>query len=70
MIGALRDRKTPEDDCLADCFERGAGRRVGGGCYHLCFAYRRDRNIGTWRRPDRWEACRQLLDAAQTDAPH
>src|SRR5262245_256001 len=62
MINALRERDTPEDDCLADCFERGTGRDIGGGCYHVCFAYREDRSIGNWKEPEAWLACEVLRD--------
>ena len=57
IIRALRDRRTPEDDCLADCFESGRGQRIGGGCYHVCFAHKSGRNIATWRDPEGWQAC-------------
>jgi len=58
MIRALRARTTPEDDCLADCFESGKGRHIGGGCYHVCFAHKGVRsNIATWRDPEGWQAC-------------
>ena len=60
MIDALRKRKTAEDDCLAECFERGTGRNVGGGCYHICFAYRDDRDLGAWTQPEAWQACEVL----------
>ena len=29
-------RKKDGDRCLIDCIERGAGRNVGGGCWHAC----------------------------------
>ncbi len=57
-FGALRKRKTPEDDCLADCLQRdeSAGGIVGG-CYHVCFAYQPDRDIRKWVKPPEWQEC-------------
>ncbi|MBS2022108.1 MAG: alpha/beta fold hydrolase [Deltaproteobacteria bacterium] len=57
MLGALRKRKTPADDCLADCFQHGKGKHLGGGCYHVCFAYQADRSIGDWVEPPEWKEC-------------
>lgn len=38
-VEVFRARGLEGDECMADCIESGEGRSVGGGCYHLCFAY-------------------------------
>ena len=31
-----------KDICYVDCFSRGLGIGLGGGCYHTCYAYTQD----------------------------
>jgi len=35
-IGLLAKRCGNLDACFVKCFASGYGRRIGGGCYHLC----------------------------------
>lgn len=39
LFSLLENRCAPGDQCLLDCFASGAGDGVGGGCWHICFAY-------------------------------
>ena len=39
LVDLHRERGLEGDKCIADCLEHGGGENVGGGCWHVCFAY-------------------------------
>tara|TARA_R110000868_G_scaffold294140_1_gene554675 strand:- start:122 stop:436 length:315 start_codon:yes stop_codon:yes gene_type:complete len=39
VIALHHERGLEGDKCIVDCMINGEGRNVGGGCYHMCFAY-------------------------------
>lgn len=53
QIEKLAARCLPADDCLVQCLSSADGKKVGGGCEHVCFA-------GLHRRPPNppgWSEC-------------
>jgi len=55
-LARLKERCDPNDQCLAACIAQGAGRNIGGQCWHLCFAY----TDKVWTEPDNWAECGSL----------
>ncbi len=39
-LAALRAAGDPQTDCMEECIRTRAGVRIGGGCWHVCYAYR------------------------------
>jgi len=37
-----RCNKGQGDDCIVRCLAKGGGKNIGGGCWHICFAYQED----------------------------
>ena len=61
-LALLRERCNEGDACLVDCIANGRDRAVGddgevevigGGCWHLCFAY----SDFEWDVPEGFDAC-------------
>jgi len=40
-VNALREAGDPGANCMAGCIRQRAGVNIGGGCWHLCYAYQR-----------------------------
>jgi hypothetical protein len=59
QLDQLKSRCHVDDRCLASCIAQGAGKNIGGGCWHLCFAYRNEK----WIEPDGWEDCEFVTSA-------
>jgi len=53
----IRARCGSEDACLATCLARGEGRRIGGGCWHVCGTYR----VVDWEEPEGWSECNHAV---------
>lgn len=51
-------RCNPEDVCLVDCIAHRKAERIGGGCYHSCYAYTGIR----WTRPQGVDECNEPSD--------
>lgn len=45
QLRAARSRCHPLDACLLQCMDVGGGENVGGGCWHVCYAYHDDVEI-------------------------
>ena len=49
----LAARCTVADKCLVACIRNGEGKNIGGGCFHICNAYRQ----WVWEPPTGWDTC-------------
>ncbi len=57
-LRAYQERNDRGDDCMIRCLARGAGRNIGGGCWHICYAYTGRPMI----LPPGLDRCRTLAD--------
>jgi hypothetical protein len=65
ILDLYKTRCSENDVCIVDCIanakdwfrtEDGAGGRIAGGCWHVCYAY-----TGIeWTTPDGFEDCREV----------
>ncbi len=75
QVALLRQRCTTTDSCILRCLLDGSGKKVAGGCLHLCGnSYVR---VGghlaacprPWQAPPRWETCLQITAAPEPGVP-
>jgi len=58
LISKLSARCSAADDCLVQCIAKGNDGKVGGGCWHLCFAQKF--NLWKWSKPKNMGVCSKL----------
>ena len=49
---------SPANDCLISCLASGQGRRIGGGCWHVCWP--NVPGFDEWQAPTRSARCKSL----------
>ena len=59
-LRAFAARCTPDDACMIRCLTSGQGRNIGGGCWHVCYAYT---GVPMTPLPPGQEACEALPDS-------
>ena len=64
-LRAFAARCTSEDSCMIRCLASGVGRNVGGGCWHLCYAYT---GVAMYPLPPGQEVCEALSDSLPDSA--
>ena len=65
VYNAHRARCAYEDVCLLQCLSDDSGRDIGGGCWHVCFAYSGVR----YTEPPAVHSCNALSDSVQLVVP-
>jgi len=67
FIDVHTKRCTSDDQCIVTCLASGTARDIGGGCWHMCFAYR----AKMWSNPPGMDACHpdSLASGPANDAP-
>ena len=58
-LRAFAARCTRGDECMVRCFASGDGRNIGGGCWHVCYAYT---GVPMHPLPPGQEACEALSE--------
>ena len=59
-LRAFAARCNRDDGCMVRCFASGDGRHIGGGCWHVCYAYT---GVPMEPLPPGQEACEALSDS-------
>ena len=64
-ITTFQRRCNASSACMVRCISKGAGQSIGGGCWHICFAY-----TGLpWEEPRSLRQCPTSTPAPQPPAP-
>jgi hypothetical protein len=60
-LRAYAARCAPADSCVIRCLASGNARNIGGGCWHVCYAYT---DVPMTPPPPGQEACDAMADSA------